>query len=65
MLQNGPAHPLSETRKQQIFLALIEAQDQDLGVSRSRKLIAENFRISEDQVIRIEREGIENNWPPL
>jgi hypothetical protein len=28
-------------------------------------LIAENLRIREDQVIRVEREGIENNWPPL
>jgi len=65
MPQNGPAQSLSETRKQQIFLALLEAQDQELGVLRARKLIAENFRISEDQVIRIEREGIENNWPPL
>ena len=35
MPQNGPAQSLSETRKQQIFLALLEAQDQELGVLRA------------------------------
>jgi hypothetical protein len=65
MQPGGTDQPLSETRKQEIFLALVEAQDQEVGVARSRKMIAENFGITEEQVMRIEREGLDNNWPPL
>jgi hypothetical protein len=56
---------LTETRRQEIFLALVTAQDHDMGVTESRKLIAHRFGISEGDVLKIEREGIENNWPPL
>jgi hypothetical protein len=56
---------LTESRRQEIFLALVTAQDHDISVSESRKLIAHRFAISEGEVLKIEREGIENNWPPL
>lgn len=56
---------LTETRRQKIFLALVTPQDQNMGVAESRQLIAGRFGISEDEVRKIEREGIENNWPPL
>jgi hypothetical protein len=56
---------VAESRRQEIFLALVTAQDQDMSVSESRNLVAQRFGVSEDAVLKIEREGIENNWPPL
>jgi hypothetical protein len=64
-----PQHKLEETppepRRMEIFQALVEAQDQDVGVVRSRKLIADRFGLSESQVKQIEQEGIDREWPPL
>jgi hypothetical protein len=56
---------LPEERRKEIFLALVEAQDQAVPVARSRALIAERFGVSEDQIRQIEREGLEGQWPPL
>jgi hypothetical protein len=56
---------LSLTRRQEIFVALVTAQDQDVNVTESRKLIAHRYGVTEEDVRKIEREGIENNWPPL
>ena len=65
MHQNQGNHLLSEPRRREIFLALVEAQDRGLGVAESRKATAERFRVSEKQVREIEREGLDNRWPPL
>ncbi len=56
---------LPEPQRKEIFLALVEAQDQEMPVAESRKAIAERFGITEDQVAVIEREGLDNEWPPL
>lgn len=56
---------LPEDRRREIFLALVEAQDQELDVDRSRKLIAKRFSVSPSQLRTIEREGIDQEWPPL
>ncbi len=56
---------LSEPRRQEIFLALVDAQDHEMPVPQSRMVIAHRFGISESQVRQIEREGLEKNWPPL
>jgi len=65
MSQHDAANQLSEPRRQEIFLALVDAQDHETPVPESRTLIATRFGISEGEVRRIEREGLENNWPPL
>ena len=57
--------PLTEPQRKEIFLALVDAQDHDLPVAESRRLIAQRFTISEQQVRQIEREGLDNHWPPL
>jgi hypothetical protein len=54
-----------EARRKEIFLALVEAQDQDMGVARSRKVIADRFGITESLVKMIEEEGLRLEWPPL
>jgi hypothetical protein len=56
---------LSQPERMEVFLALVEAQDRDMTVAQSRKAVAERFRIEEEQVRRIEREGLDGNWPPL
>jgi hypothetical protein len=60
-----PNDELSEERRKEIFLALVDAQDHDLGAARSRRLIAQRFGVTEGQVRQIEDEGLEQQWPPL
>jgi hypothetical protein len=55
----------SESRRKEVFLALVTAQDAGMLVAQSRKEIAQRFGITEAEVVRIEREGLDNNWPPL
>lgn len=56
---------LSETRRKQIFLGLVQVQDQGVKVAESRKIIARRFGVSEDQIRQIEEQGLEAGWPPL
>jgi hypothetical protein len=56
---------LSQGERMEIFLALVEGQDSGLAVAKSREAIATRFGLSDQQVRRIEREGIEAEWPPL
>jgi hypothetical protein len=65
MAQPGTEHTLPEERRREIFLALVNAQDHDMSVAQSRKLMSERFGITESQVMQIEREGLDNDWPPL
>ena len=55
----------SESRRKKVFLALVTAQDGEMPVAQSRQEIAQRFGITEAEVVRIEREGLDNNWPPL
>ncbi len=57
--------PLLEDRRKELFLALVDAQDHEMGVAQSRKLTAQRFEVSESQVRQIEREGLAQQWPPL
>ena len=56
---------LPEAQRKEIFPALVDAQDKEMPVDVSRKIVAERFGVSEDQVRQIEREGLDNHWPPL
>lgn len=56
---------LPEALRKEIFHALVDAQDQDMSVSQSRRWIAERYSLSEEQVRQIESEGLEAEWPPL
>jgi hypothetical protein len=57
---------LSESERRQIFLALVQAQDKaTMSVVQSRKVIARRFGVSESQLLKIEQEGMEKDWPPL
>jgi hypothetical protein len=59
-------HPeLPEPVRKEIFLAVVEAQDSRMTVPESRRAVAERFGITEAQVAAIEREGVDQGWPPL
>jgi hypothetical protein len=57
--------PLTVEQKQLIFKTLVDSQDGGMTVEDSRAELAKSFSISMDQVIGIEREGLEEQWPPL
>jgi hypothetical protein len=59
------AKQLSPEERQEVFRALVEAQDASMTVPQSRKATAERFGLSEAQVRQIEREGLDGQWPPL
>jgi hypothetical protein len=65
MTEHEAERPLAEPQRKEIFLALVDAQDHDLSVAESRRHIAQRFGVSEQQVRQIEREGLDNGWPPL
>jgi len=65
MPERSAGEHLPEERRKEIFLELVDAQDHEMTVSQSRKAVAQRFGVSENQVRQIEREGLDNNWPPL
>jgi hypothetical protein len=65
MSRHHPADHLPDDRRKQIFRALVEAQDQEMGVPQSRQLVAQRFGVTEAEVRQIEREGMDGLWPPL
>src|SRR5262249_36818016 len=60
-----PTDNSTESQRQAVFAALVEAQDRGLSVSESRSAIADRFDLSVQEVVRIEREGLDAGWPPL
>jgi hypothetical protein len=56
---------IPEERRREIFRTLVEAQDRAVPVPESRAAVARDFGVSEAQVRSIEREGMDQNWPPL
>ena len=65
MMQGPNDQELTEIRRKEIFLALVDAQDHGTDVGGSRKLMVQGFGVKESQVLEIEREGRDNQWPPL
>ena len=62
-LERFSLRPLGQAFRVQF--ALVDAQDQEMGVTQSRRVIAERFHLTENQVRQIEREGLDGQWPPL
>jgi hypothetical protein len=65
MRLNDTPELFSESRRKEIFRALVDAQDQKVSVLQSRAIIAKRFGIDTRQLKSIEQEGIDNDWPPL
>jgi hypothetical protein len=56
---------LTDTQRQLIFAALVAAQDEGANVPDSRAVVAKKHGLTVELVRSIEREGLENEWPPL
>ena len=56
---------LSEERRKEVFIVLVNAQDQEMSVAESRELTARRFDLTNQDILRIEREGLDKHWPPL
>lgn len=54
-----------EARRREIFATLVAIQDRGVSVANSRQQVADQFGVSRDTVSEIEREGMDNEWPPL
>jgi hypothetical protein len=65
MIQVNAHEQLSDHRRKEIFFALVNAQDRQMTVDQSRSFVVRFFKVNESSVRRIEREGIDNQWPPL
>jgi hypothetical protein len=52
-------------RRREVFAALVAAQDTGLSVAASRQKIAIDNGLSTKQVEKIEKEGLEAEWPPF
>jgi len=65
MSQGEAGGQLSEARRKEVFLILVDAQDRHTTVAESRKLVAAQFGLDESQIRQIEREGLDLQWPPL
>ena len=60
-----PETEATKAGRMKAFRMLVEAQDGGMKVAESRALVAEKFGLTEHQVRRIEREGMDAQWPPL
>jgi predicted Zn-dependent protease with MMP-like domain len=60
-----PAESIPLENRRAIFLTVVEAQDRGIPVVKSRIEVAHQFGVSEDDVKAIEREGLDQQWPPL
>lgn len=56
---------LSVDERREIFNVLVQTQDEIANVAESRRLVSQEFGITELQLRQIEEEGLEHQWPPL
>ncbi len=59
------AEPIPVERRREVFAALVAAQDTGLDVATSRKHVAAQFGLTMKTMEKIEKEGLEEGWPPL
>ncbi len=56
---------LTDERRRELFVALVATQDEGLGVTDSRALIARRFGVDVPVVREVENEGLDKKWPPF
>jgi hypothetical protein len=55
----------SENRRRVIFAALIDAEDRTRSLKMAKEEVVAQFGITWAVAGEIEREGMNNEWPPL
>jgi hypothetical protein len=56
---------LSQEIRMDVFAAVVAAQDRGVSVPASWHQTARRFRLSVGEVERIQRQGLDHQWPPL
>lgn len=57
---------LTVQQRKSIFKALVSAQDDGgFTVVESKKHVADEYKITKEQLDLIEKEGLDKDWPPL
>ncbi len=56
---------LPVARRREVFVALVAAQDGGLSVLASREKVATEQGVSAKDLLNIENEGLQRQWPPL
>ena len=56
---------LTEARRRAIFASLVEVQDAGVAVRDSRAMVAGKYGVPIEEVREVEREGLDEEWPPL
>jgi hypothetical protein len=56
---------ISEEKRREIFAALVAAQDGKASVAESHAAVCRRYGIEKHKLKDIEREGLDNSWPPL
>ena len=64
-IQEMAAADLPKSRRKEVFRLLVVAQDYRMSVSEAREMACDLFGLVVTQVVRIEQEGLESDWPPL
>jgi hypothetical protein len=63
---SATAKRLTVQQKQVIFHALVTAQDsRTMTIADSKRQVADQYAISDDQLEAIVEEGVDKDWPPL
>jgi hypothetical protein len=65
MIPRQTAEDLPEPHRKEVFRVLVTAQDYEMSVEESRQMVRDRFGLTEGQVLLIEQEGLEGDWPPL
>lgn len=56
---------LTEAHRRAVFHDLVTTQDAGVPVPDSRLTVAQKHGLDVDEVRRVEREGLDKEWPPL
>jgi hypothetical protein len=56
---------LPVARRREVFVALVAAQDGGLSVLASREKVVTEQGVSAKDLLNIENEGLQRQWPPL
>jgi hypothetical protein len=65
MLGNPNTERLAQALRMDAFRLLVVGQDCAMSIDESRQMVCARFSLPEDEVRRIEQEGLESDWPPL
>ena len=65
MVQDKTTEHLPEPRRKELFHLLVVAQDYAMSVGEARKMVCDLYGLMEAQVVQIEQQGLDCNWPPL